>query len=167
MDRLRLEFGGRRVRQIISSVPYFIGLGQGACLPQIRHCSLLHNAKVGEPRRPCVNVPSTTSLQHYRRLRAASDRLPATAHFEMLANLQDALPARTAVSKSSRSWSRCSWPAIGFCLTGGLSTRNRISQEQKNVRFRGYSGHFAGLVAGLSLTQIGHSLDRTHFHSRE
>ena len=40
-----------------------------------------------------------------RRARAS----PATAHFETLANLQDALPARTAVSKISRSWSRCSW----------------------------------------------------------
>jgi hypothetical protein len=43
-------------------------LGEAACLRQIGHRSLLHNAKVGEPRPPRVNVPLMTTLQLYRPL---------------------------------------------------------------------------------------------------
>jgi hypothetical protein len=45
----------------------------------------------------------------------------------MLANLQDALPARTAVSKSSRSWSRCSWLSDPMSILCALSTSSGLT----------------------------------------
>jgi hypothetical protein len=59
---------------------------EAACLRQVRHRSLLHNAKVGEPRRPRVNVPLMTSLQLLSTSTHRERASPATAHFEMLAS---------------------------------------------------------------------------------
>ena len=133
------EFESRRVRQIIAIFADFIGLFGRLMRPQygpqsghrlggsglaasekdpFQHCIMQRLADLWAACERAIDDDPAALSTSTRRERPS----PATAHYEMSANLQEALPARTAVSKSSRSWSRCSWLNDSMSILCALST---------------------------------------------